>query len=189
MNGNQNTKRDLVVAAGGMALGVLASRLLPPLIASANGTIAAKRGDDPFERLIQDHRAIISTLQQMEAAPREAWARRGTLFLKLKRTLAKHAMAEEDVVYPALHDDAMDTHGSKHLYQEHADMKIHLFELERMLKNKSDWTQTVRELRTLIQKHIHDEENVEFPKVRRALSEQQRSDIAGQIRREEALVL
>jgi iron-sulfur cluster repair protein YtfE (RIC family) len=189
MDMNQNTKRDLAAIAGGMALGVLGSRLLAPLIASASGSIGAKRGHDPFEQLIRDHRKIMSTLQEMEAAPRESWARRGTLFLQLKRTLAKHAMAEEDIVYPVLHDDAGDAQGSKHLYEEHADMKIHLFELERMLKNKADWAPTVRQLRNLIEKHIQDEENVEFPKVRNALSQQGRSEIAGQIHREEALVL
>ena len=37
----------------------------------------------------------------------------------LKRKLAKHAMAEEDVVYPIVHNQTAETTESKHLYDEH----------------------------------------------------------------------
>jgi iron-sulfur cluster repair protein YtfE (RIC family) len=183
----QDMSRDVAALIGGVALGIIGSRLLPPLFASANGTVRARLGGDPFERLIQDHRHILSLLDQM--IWEDATPRRAKLFLQLKRTLGKHAMAEEDVVYPLLHDEVLDAGHIKHMYEEHADIKIYLFRLERMLKAGGDWTGTVRELRDLIQKHAREEEEIEFPKLRRASDRKHKGSLAGQIRREEALVL
>ncbi len=97
-----NWRRDVAVIAGGVAVGVIGSRLLAPVMASASGTVRARLGADPFDRLIQDHEEIKSILRKMETVGTDAPAQRMKLFLALKRTLAKHAMAEEDVVYPQL---------------------------------------------------------------------------------------
>jgi iron-sulfur cluster repair protein YtfE (RIC family) len=189
MTGNRSIHRDIAAMAGGLAVGILGSRLMAPMFAAANGAMRARLGEDSFELLIQDHRHIISTLEEMERAPGDSLARRARLFLTLKRTLAKHALAEEDVVYPLLHQEVHDVKESKRLYNDHADAKIALFELERLLKNKADWTVQVRSLRELLQKHIREEEDVEFPKLRRMLSERKSRRLSGLIHREEALVL
>ncbi len=107
--------------------------------------------------------------------------------MALKRKLAKHALAEEDVVYPMLHDDAHEEDESKHLYGEHADMKIFLFELEAMLKSGEDWTERVRSLRHLIKEHADEEEQKVFPRLRQTVGENKLPDV--KIRREEALIL
>jgi len=189
MTGNGWIHGDIAAMAGGLAVGILGSRLMAPMFAAANGALRAKLGEDAFELLIQDHRQIISTLDEMERTPGDSMARRARLFLTLKRTLAKHALAEEDVVYPLLHQDVHDVKESKRLYNDHADMKIGLFELERSLKSKADWTAQVRSLRDSLHKHIREEEDVEFPKIRRMLSEHRSRRLSGMIHREEALVL
>jgi hemerythrin superfamily protein len=172
-----------------MAAGVVASRLLPPLVAQAVGDVKARSGGDPFDRLIQDHRKMLSLLDRMREVPQDARVERTKLFLALKRTLAKHALAEEDIVYPLLHDDVHEVQQSKHLYDEHADIKIHLFELERMLMNNENWIRRVESLRDLIERHARDEEEVEFPKLRQSLDDQRRRTLSQHIQREEALVL
>src|SRR4051794_25221842 len=91
---------------GGVAAGVVGSRLLPPVIAALTGSGRVRGGGDPFALLIADHRQIQSILQEMMAAPIDSKFRRSRLFLMLKRKLAKHAMAEEDVVYPIVHGHA-----------------------------------------------------------------------------------
>ena len=53
-------------------------------------------------------------------------AKRARLFLKLKRTLAKHATAEEDVVYPLLTGPGEREDAARALYDDHAEMKIAL---------------------------------------------------------------
>jgi len=184
-----NWKRDMATIAGGLAVGIIGSRLLAPIVATANGALRGRRGHDPFELLIQDHREISSLLQAMEAAPPDATMRRTTLFLRFKRALAKHALAEEDVVYPLLYGQVHAQEASKHLYDEHADMKIHLYELDQLLKDKADWRGRVADLRDLIEGHIRQEEDLEFPKLRQALRDKASGHIASQIHREEALIL
>lgn len=173
----------------GAAAGVLGSRLLPPLFAAGKASGRVRVGGDPFALLIGDHREITSTLDEMMAASKESPARRARLFLALKRKLAKHAMAEEDVVYPIVRNDSASGDERKHLYDEHADMKILLYELEGLLKSGEDWTPVVAPLRDLIRQHIDEEERTIFPELRRELSDSARPKIAGQISREEALVL
>jgi hemerythrin superfamily protein len=189
MSGNRNTGRDFAVLLGGVAAGILGSRLLPPLIAIVNGSSRVRRGHDPFELLIEDHRVILATLDQMLEEPKESTVKRSSLYLVLKRKLAKHALAEEDVVYPLLHNKGQDTEASKELYDEHADMKILLFELEELLKSGEDWSRQVRSLRDLIQDHVTEEEQAVFPKLRQIFDQSQAGKVSGQISREEALIL
>ena len=173
----------------GVAAGVLGSRILPPLFASTAASSRARLGKDPFDLLVSDHREITSLLDEMVAAPKEAVARRGKLFLMLKRKLAKHAMAEEDVVYPIVRNDSASGDERKHLYDEHADMKILLYEIEGLLKSGEDWNGAVMPLRDLIRTHIDEEERTIFPELRREIRKESLPKLAGQISREEALVL
>lgn len=172
---------------GGLGAGMIASRLLPPLIAAAMGSRRVREGGDPFALLIEDHRQILRLLDRMRALRTESVMRRSGLYLMLKRKLAKHAMAEEDVVYPIVHNDAGTN--DKHLYDEHADMKILLFELERQLKNRADWTHTVSRLRELVHHHADEEETSIFPKLREQLRGDGMPKVSGQIAREEALIV
>ena len=189
MERNGISMRDITAIAAGVAAGVIASRLLPPMAAQAVGGIRARSGGDPFDRLVQDHRRILSLLDRMQEAPENHRGERTKLFLQLKRTLAKHALAEEDIVYPLLHQEVHAVQESKQLYDEHADIKIHLFELERMLKANENWSRRVESLRDLVERHARDEEQVEFPKLREALDNRKKRTLTQHIRREEALVL
>src|SRR5689334_1180758 len=88
--------------AGGMFLG----RFLPVLLANASGFMAGAVQRDPFAGLIREHRLLLSLLNKMEQLPATEWAKRKVLFLAFKRTIGKHAMAEEDIVYPLLKTEA-----------------------------------------------------------------------------------
>jgi len=132
---------------------------------------------------------VQSLLRKMAAASEESTAQRLKLLLMFKRALGKHAMAEEDVVYPILHDVAGAAEQARELYEEHAQMKIHLYGLETAIDSGPTWTERVRQLQEVIGAHIRDEEDVEFPRLRTLLQEKQHASLAGKILREEALVL
>ena len=189
MRDNRSFPWDIAALAGGVALGVVASRLLPPVMANASGAVRAKFGQDPFRKLEQDHRLVKSLLRKMAEASEDSAAQRMKLLLMFKRALGKHAMAEEDVVYPILHEIAGAAEQARELYDEHAQMKIHLYGLETAVGSPSTWAERVRRLQDLIGEHIRDEEDVEFPRLRALLQEQQHASLAGKILREEALVL
>jgi hemerythrin superfamily protein len=180
--------REWIAAVGGLAAGITGGRLLPPLFAKAAGSIAGKERN-PFERLKEDHRKVTNILDEMERTPDGHPVYRGKLFLQLKRALTKHAMAEEDVVYPLLRDEVHDVEQAKHLYSEHAEMKVHLYELEQLLMENQNWSERVASLKKLIEEHVRDEEESEFPELQRVLDEQKRRRMAGQMRREKAMVV
>jgi iron-sulfur cluster repair protein YtfE (RIC family) len=187
MQNDRTFPRELTYVIGGLALGLVVNKMIP-LFASASGSIRSRAGEDPFQKLLDDHRLIQTTLDEMEHSGNRSVAWKAKQFLTLKTVLGKHAMAEEDVVHPLLHDRANAEQEAKHLYDEHADIKIHLYELETLLKANADWTPVVRSLRAIVEEHIQDEEQVEFPRLRQVLDEKNTRKLAGQIRREEALV-
>jgi iron-sulfur cluster repair protein YtfE (RIC family) len=180
--------RDMATLAGGLAMGVVASRVLPPIIAAATGSVRVMLGESPFEQLKRDHRRIFTLLDTMLAAD-EALGEQDALFLVLKRTIAKHALAEEDVVYPVLHTSAGAADAAKRLYEEHADVKIHLYAIETALKSHGNASAPLRSLNDLLSRHIRDEEDVEFPKLQALMDARESRAASGQIRREEAMIL
>lgn len=177
---------SLAAFAGGAIVAVVASRVLPPLLAQAAGSAT---GRDPFDALADDHRHIMALLNEMEQTRADETFRRTQLLLRLKRRLAAHALAEEDVVYPLLHDRAHEEDDTRRLYGEHADMKMHLFALEQMPKDDPAWAGRLTELKMLIAEHAHQEEEVDFPKLRSALGQQATGRLSGTVQREKALIL
>jgi hemerythrin superfamily protein len=146
-------------------------------------------GRDPFEALIADHRHFVALLTEMEQSPEDAKFHRTQLLLRLKRRMTAHALAEENVVYPMLHDDAKAADDAKRLYGEHGDMKIHLHALEQMPKDHPDWVERVRNLKHLIEAHARHEEEVDFPELRRVLGETETRQLSAHVQREKAMVL
>ncbi len=181
--------RGLAAFAGGAVAAVIASRILPPLLAQAAGRAGAAAGRDPFDALARDHRIILGLLEGMERSDPRAVARRTQLLLRLKRRLAAHALAEEDVVYPLLYHRAGATDDTRHLYGEHAEMKMRLFTLEQMPKDDPRWSVLAGELRQLIARHARQEEEVDFPRLRARLDGRAAARLSGSVQREKALVL
>ena len=179
----------IAIFASGAATAMIAARILPPFLAQAAGSAQAAGGRDPFAALIADHRHFVSLLTQMERSPEDAKLRRTQLLLRLKRRMTAHALAEEDIVYPLLHDEAKAAEDAKHLYGEHADMKIHLHALEQMPKDHPEWVERVRALKQLIEGHARHEEEVDFPELRRVLDETAMKRLSAHVQREKALVL
>ena len=167
----------------------MASRLLPPVIEMARGSLKVQAGADPFQQLVDEHNSLRSMLDEMEHLAEGSKAKKARCFLLFKRTLAKHAMAEEDIVYPLLTREGEREEAAEHLYQEHAKMKIALFRLEQALKGEGDWSASVRELRQLIVPHARQEESEEFPRLRERLSHAKRVAAGRDVLREEAMVL
>lgn len=172
-------------AAGGMLLG----RFLPLLLANASGLAQGAAGRDPFAGLILQHRSLLSLLDKMGDLPASEWTKRKILFLAFKRTIGKHALAEEDIIYPLLKTQAERHEATQKLYREHASMKIHVFELERSIHQNEEWRDSVRALRSEIEPHAREEEETEFPRLRELLSKAAITGLSRKIRQEEALIV
>src|SRR4051812_39715373 len=86
-----------IAFVGGGVVAFLATRVLPPMVAQLLGTVR-----DPFDALAADHRRVLAALDRVVQINDSRVASRGLALLKIKRSLTAHALAEEDVVYPAL---------------------------------------------------------------------------------------
>lgn len=173
----------------GFAAGFVLSRLAPSLWAQFRGAAGSALGEDPFVELIRQHRTLLSLLDRMEEIPASAAARRAFFFLAFKRTIAKHALAEEDVAYPVLYTDAGRPEAAEKLYREHADVKIHLFALQQNLTGEEGWKTHVRALRDEITEHARQEEDEIFPRLRELGQAQQSSALSRNLRQEEAFIV
>jgi iron-sulfur cluster repair protein YtfE (RIC family) len=179
--------RNVTAFAAGALAGIVASRALPPLLAQAGGLARGAAGRDPFEVLTRDHRLIADLLDGLEQSPPHAVFERTQKLFRLKRRLAAHAMAEEDVLYPMLIEQV--SVDARHLYSEHADMKIHLYTLENTPKDDPEWMHHLRALKSLIEGHVLQEEEEAFPKLQASMSENMQTMLLGKLQREKAMLL
>lgn len=172
--------------AGGASLGMVAGRYLPPLLAQG---LAAMGNQDPFEPFVRDHRRFLHLLNEMEASRGRSMVHRGQLLARLKRGLAAHAVAEEDVIYPLLIEEAEADVAARRLYAEHGMIKTHLYALERSLADEDAWLSRAAALRALVADHARLEEEVEFPRLRLALDTGETARMARHLRREKAMIV
>ena len=124
------------------------------------------------ESLKQEHALTLTLFDTLEATSDDATTTRAGLIKKLKYALTKHAVAEENVIYPALRE-AGERVEADELNSEHGYVKTYLYELDNMAKDSSAFLPKVREFRALIEEHIRDEEDKIFPQLKAQLSEEQ----------------
>ncbi len=173
----------------GVTGAILLGRLLPVVYANAVGSVRGAMGKDPFEGLIAEHRKLLSLLDQMEATSVDKPLQRLRLFYDFKRTIGKHALAEEDIVYPLLQTDVDREEAMRKLYQEHASMKVSLFKLDQSIKEVGGWIDAVHSLRNEIEPHARQEEEVEFPQLRAIMSQEKSAQLSRKIEQEESLMV
>ena len=153
-------------AAGGLALGVLA--MLGRKAAVQAPTALAGNWD---QALKLEHAATLKVFDLMEATDETNTVKRGMLLSHLKHALMKHAIEEENVIYPALRE-AGQQDAADELNKEHGYVKQYLYELENTPTASPDWIMKVRRFRADIEQHMAEEETNLFPMLRAQLSEE-----------------
>jgi hemerythrin superfamily protein len=176
---------------GGTSAGVLASAAL----AGAAVGIAANVGRKLFvqmtsgstgdwvDALKTEHRLTLALFDKILATDDSQTMTRSHLLAKLKYALDKHAVEEENVIYPALRQ-ANQAHDADTLNSEHGYVKTYLYELERMPKDSPEWLARVRDFRSMIEEHMRMEENEVFPAFRRSLSDAQNARLTSLMNKE-----
>ena len=138
---------------------------------------------DWFDMLKAEHQATLALFDKIEATTDEQTWIRAHLLTKLKNALGKHALQEENVVYPALRE-ANSAHDADVLNSEHGYVKTYLYELETLPNDSPDWLARVRDFRSMIQEHMRMEEDEVFPKFRNILSEEQNARLGAMMAKE-----
>jgi hemerythrin superfamily protein len=160
--------RSLFEVAGAAAVGVVAGLALNPLRKFALQHAEAAVAGDWDEVLKLEHRAVDVLFNLLEQTKDKDAAKRTLLLSKIAYALNKHAIQEENVVYPALREE--DRPSAEHLAAEHAEIKAYIFELERMDKGDPQWLAKVKDFHALIARHVEQEEAEAFPKMKASLS-------------------
>ncbi len=163
--GNSNLGLIAGAATAGVALGVLAM-LGRKAAVQAPSMLAGNWAD----ALAAEHKATLKIFDALEATETRNTTKRAILLAQLKHALAKHAIEEENVIYPALRE-AGRTAQADELNKEHGYVKQYLYELENMPNDSPEYLTKVRRFRADIEEHMTEEETVLFPALRAQLSE------------------
>jgi len=158
------TGKLIAAGAAGLAVGLAAN--VARKLAVQSPTFFAGEWD---EALKAEHAATLKVFDAIEATTEKNTTKRATLLMNLKHMLAKHAIEEENSVYPALRD-AGEAEAADHLNNDHGYVKQYLYDLTTMAKDSPAWIAKVRQFRTDIEKHMHEEETDLFPRLKSKLT-------------------
>ncbi len=150
-------------ATAGVALGVLAM-LGRKAVVQAPTALAG----DWDVALAAEHKATLKLFDALQATDDRATTKRSILLAQLKHALAKHALEEENVIYPALRE-AGEVAGADELNAEHGYVKQYLYELENMPNDDAAFLATVAKFRADIEDHMREEETELFPRLKAKL--------------------
>ena len=159
-------------AAAGLAVGLAANMGRRFAMQAMSGGATG----DWFEALKTEHRSAIAIFDKIEATRDDQTMQRTMLLGKLKYALTKHAIEEEDVVYPALRDAAQKDAADR-LNHDHGYIKTYLYDLLNMPKDSPAWLAKVREFRDLVEEHVRMEEEDIFPSFRAGMSKEQNAKL------------
>lgn len=157
----------LALGAAAAAVGVVAG-LAASLGRKAAVQAPALIAGDWLESLKAEHKAALTLFDKIQATADGQTTRRGMLLGQLKHALAKHAVEEENAVYPALRDAGQATEADR-LNQDHGYVKQYLYDLGNMPKNDPGWIAKLIEFRSEIERHMREEEDEIFPRLQTKL--------------------
>jgi len=100
-------------------------------------------------------------------------------FGQIYKDLTAHAIAEEEVVYPAIRPYYPET---QELYDEQSEMKALLEEIKAMTPSSSEFKAKANQLKNVVMDHVRQEENDVFAKIRDNFSDQQSEQLATQFK-------
>jgi hemerythrin-like domain-containing protein len=176
--GNGHTGVLVGAAMAGAAVGMAANVGRKLFVQYSSGATG-----DWFDALKTEHALTLAIFDKIEATEDNQTMMRSHLLMKLKYALTKHAIEEENVIYPALRQ-ANSAHDADALTTEHGYVKTYLYELENMPKGSAEWLARVRDFRSMIEEHMRMEENEVFPAFRRMLSDEQNARLSTAMNKE-----
>lgn len=151
----------LAGAAGMAALGVVAGLALGRARRIAARTAMTLTGN--WEKQMKaEHRALGKLLRALVSSRTEEGPKRAALVAAINDVLAKHALEEENVVYPELQTAGLSSAVTE-LLGEHADMRLLLRQLEETAPEDPTFAETAKRLRDLVEGHVRREERELFP--------------------------
>lgn len=172
----------MLMLGGAAALGVFAGVALARSKRFAFRARSRLHGDW-FGHLRAEHRVVKKLLKAMTHADFEEPARRAALLEKVSELITRHAVEEENAVYPALGGMGEDGEAAD-LIDDHAEMKTLLRELQSLSPEDAQWRVQAKALKRVFDKHVREEEDEVFPVLRERLGELENDKLTKLVQRE-----
>lgn len=135
---------------------------------------------DGITLLKDDHREVVELFERIEAIPSDAPATseqmktRRALFEQVSQELSRHAVAEEELLYPLVRSKIPNGNElADHALEEHQEVKETLARLEKMSLDALDFEPEFRTLTTNVREHVQEEEGEFFPLLEQHLSREE----------------
>lgn len=164
--------------AAGVAIGMLA--MIGRKAAVQAPTYLAGEWD---EALAAEHKAVLKIFDAIGATEARQTTKRTILLTQLKHALAKHALEEENVIYPALAETGEQA-AADELNTEHGHVKAFLYKLDNTPKDSARFLEIVSEFRREIADHMREEEERLFPALRAKLTPERNQQLTQAMNRE-----
>ena len=136
---------------------------------------------DVYQVLMQDHRIVEELFSEIEKSDDREVERREQLFARLRKEFEDHSVVEENIFYPSIEKLLGTKEFVEQSFEEHAGIEAILQEISEMRTNKGDWLEKINELKDVVQRHVHREENKMFPAARKELDESRAEELGRQI--------
>lgn len=174
----RNTGALVGAAVAGAAVGLAATMGRKLFVQFASGA-----SGDWMESLKTEHQLTLALFDKLQATDDSQATMRSHLLAKIKYALSKHANQEENVIYPALRE-AGERQDADHLNADHGYVKTYLYELEGMDNDQPAFLARVADFRAMLEKHMREEENQVFPRLRARLSEEKNHELTALMNKE-----
>ena len=165
---------DMTRGQIGMTLGAVGAGIIIGLATSLGRKVAVQAATGGINRdwdevLQLEHRAVEELFRKILETDDREIGKRTALLAKIKHALMKHAIEEENAIYPAL--QRIDAQNSEdELFSDHADIKKALYDLDRMDKADAVFLSRIMDLQSLIERHVQEEEGNLFPRLKRSMT-------------------
>ena len=172
----------MIGVAGAAALGVVAGLSVGRIRKAVAKASMALNGD--WEKQMKaELRALRKVLKAMADSETSEAAERVALLETAADMLTRHAVEEENIVYPALKAAGM-TSAVKAQLDDHADMRSMIRELETLAAEDPLWLDTAKRLKKLVYRHVRQEEQELFPALHEAALDGDNERLTQLVRRE-----
>lgn len=125
-----------------------------------------EKAKDAIAMLKEDHKAMKSIMEDIDATTERGVKTREELLGKMKAELQLHEMIEEKVFYPALQEHKKAKEIVLEGYEEHHAVDMLLGELEGVAFDDPTWSAKFTVIKENVEHHIEEEEGEMFPKAR-----------------------
>jgi hemerythrin superfamily protein len=150
--------------AAGAAVGFVAGLALPHARKAVMQAPSLAAGDW-VDALEAEHRLVEGLFRRLLRTTERQTGQREMLLTKIAYALTKHAVEEENVIYPALTQGGRQDR-TQGLIDEHAQIKTFIYDLRRLPPGTTGWLDRARQFHAAVAEHVREEEQEIFPAFR-----------------------